>query len=63
MTPIDLEALKENLDIVQVASDLGCLPPKRGRIYQGGNCPRSVPRQPLLCHKVAGYLRFVPTGP
>lgn len=34
-----MKELKEHIDIVRIASDLGCLPPKRGNIFQGGHCP------------------------
>jgi len=35
----DIQAFKANFDIVTVANDLGYLPPKKGMIHQGGNCP------------------------
>lgn len=34
----NIQEFKANFDIVSVASDLNCLPPKQGAIYQG-NCP------------------------
>ncbi|MCK4823792.1 hypothetical protein KA005_49015, partial [bacterium] len=34
-----LDKLKQCCDIVSVASALDYLPPKQGRIYQGGDCP------------------------
>jgi len=35
----DIQAFKAHFDIIQAASDLGCLPPKKGALYQGGICP------------------------
>jgi len=35
----NIQEIKRQVDIISVAEDLGCLPPKRGRVFQDGKCP------------------------
>ena len=45
----EIQNLKSNIDIVIVADDLGCLPPKQGSIFQGGRCPTGHESQGEKC--------------
>ena len=45
----EIQNLKSNIDIVVVADDLGCLPPKQGSIFQGGRCPTGHESQGGKC--------------
>lgn len=47
--PNEIQNLKSNIDIVTVADDLGCLPPKQGNIFQGGRCPTGHESQGEKC--------------
>ena len=48
----EIQNLKSNIDIVTVADDLGCLPPKQGSIFQGGRCPTGHESQGGKCFTI-----------
>jgi len=49
---MDIQNLKSNIDIVAVAGDLGCLPPKQVSIFQGGRCPTGHESQGGKCFTI-----------
>jgi putative DNA primase/helicase len=51
----EIQNLKSNIDIVTVADDLGCLPPKQGSIFQGGRCPTGHESQGGKCFTIYLY--------
>ena len=48
----DAQNLKSSIDLITVASGLGCLPPQRGLIYQGGKCPTGHESQGGKCFTI-----------